>query len=140
MFVKTIAIAALMLFFQCRSGFAQQCLHEGGETPDQQARRKEALAAARMINTIQHNLPPARNGIFLGAEDLANMIAAMYDKGVPMMRFSFAPDTDITPGWRLALDLTKNGYWFSINDVTDPCGFAYISNTSGLIYNAQHLR
>jgi hypothetical protein len=29
---------------------------------------------------------------------------------------------------------------FMIKDTTDPCGFAYISNQAGLIYNAEPIR
>ena len=139
---RIVALAAFTLLLQARGAFAQQCLHEAGETPDQQARRREAVAAARMINTIQWNRPEARTGVFLGPEELAKMIAdVMPDRRSPMMtRVSFAPDTDITPGWRLTLDVAKNGYWFAIKDVTEPCGFTYISNASGLIYTAQPLR
>jgi hypothetical protein len=44
------------------------------------------------------------------------------------------------PGWELKLDVTQDGYWFLIKDKTDPCGFAFISNTSGLIYTAEPIR
>ena len=142
MVTKTIVLTVLSFVLQSGASFAQQCLHENGEAPEQQARRKEALAAARMINTIQHNRPEARNGVFLTPEGLATLRAdVMPDSRNPtMQRLSFAPDTDVIPGWRLSLELTQTGYWFAIKDATDPCGFSYISNTSGLIYNAQPIR
>lgn len=44
------------------------------------------------------------------------------------------------PGWTLTLDLTPQGYWFMIKDKTDPCGFAFVSNQDGLIFEAQPIR
>ena len=44
------------------------------------------------------------------------------------------------PGWELRLDVTANGYWFSIKDKTDPCGLTFVSNQQGLILEAQPLR
>ena len=41
-----------------------------------------------------------------------------------MVRLSFAPDADIIPGWRLTLDVTKEGYWFAIKDTTVDCDTA----------------
>ena len=50
---------------------------------------------------------------------------------------SLTPGTDILPNWQLTLDVTPQGYWFMIKDKSDPCGFAYISNQQGVIYNAE---
>jgi hypothetical protein len=50
------------------------------------------------------------------------------------------PGTDILPGWTLMLDVGFNSYWFMIKDKTDPCGFAYVSNQTGLIYTAEPIR
>ena len=55
-------------------------------------------------------------------------------------RISLSPDADILPGWKLTLDVSENGYWFMIKDTTDPCGFAFISNQSGLIFTAEPIR
>jgi hypothetical protein len=38
------------------------------------------------------------------------------------------------------INVTDNGYWFMIKDKIDPCGFAFISNTTGLIYKAEPIR
>jgi hypothetical protein len=114
--------------------YAQQCLHSGADTPEQTSRRREALGAARLVNTLQANQPGARQRQFLTHEELA---AAA--KGVPPT-YRLAPGDDIVQGWRLRLDPTPNGYWFSIVDTTDPCGFRYISNEQGLILTAEPIR
>ena len=56
MLKRTIAIAIVLLAMSA-SAYAQQCLHGPSEAPDQTARRREALAATRTINNIQHNQP-----------------------------------------------------------------------------------
>jgi hypothetical protein len=139
---KTVPIAIAFCVFAAPA-FAQQCLHESGETPDQVARKRAALTATRTINNIQFNRPEARNRVFLRHEELVNApyVDGMKTSQNPVLQqLSFTPDTDILPGWRLTLDVTPSGYWFSIKDTTDPCGFSYISNQSGLIYTAQPLR
>ena len=40
----------------------QQCLHGPNETPQQQARRREALTATRTVNNLQANQPGAATG------------------------------------------------------------------------------
>lgn len=123
--------------------YAQQCLHGAGETPEQAARRRDGLTVARTVNNIQFNRPGARDGTFLGHADLAT---APFAQGInlstneALKHISFSPDTDILPGWKLTLDVTQAGYWFMVKDTTDLCGFAFISNQSGLIFNAEPLR
>ena len=122
---------------------AQQCLHEAGESPEQLNRRRAALTAARSINTIQFNRPEAKHNVFLSHGELENAPFAqrMKDSKDPVVQqMSLDPQADILPGWRLTLDVTTAGYWFSVKDTTDPCGFTYISNNSGLIYTARPLR
>jgi hypothetical protein len=125
------------------SAYAQQCLHGAGETPDQDARRREALAATRTINTIQANQPGAVNKVYLRHEELVNsaFAARMRESASEIAkRISLRPDEEILPGWKLTLDVTQQGYWFIIKDTTDPCGFAYVSNQTGLIFNAEPIR
>jgi hypothetical protein len=125
------------------SAYAQQCLHGPNETAEQTARRREALTATRTINNIQHNQPAAREKQFIRHAQLADSPYAASMKAKPnelTKRISFSPDGEILPGWKLTLDVSADGYWFSIKDTTDPCGFAYISNTSGLIYTAEPIR
>ena len=141
-----ISKSALMTIVFCMfsaPALAQQCLHESGETPEQIGRRRAALAATRTVNNIQFNRPEAKNKVFLGHAELGSspFAARMKDANDAIVRqMSLQPDTDIVPGWRLTLDVTPTGYWFSVKDTTDPCGFAYISNHSGLIYTAQPLK
>jgi hypothetical protein len=125
------------------AAYAQQCLHGPNETADQTARRREALTVTRTINNIQHNQPAAREKQFIRHAQLADSPFATSMRAKPndlTKRVSFSPDGEILPGWKLTLDVSADGYWFSIKDTTDPCGFAYISNTSGLIYTAEPIR
>jgi hypothetical protein len=36
--------------------------------------------------------------------------------------------------------VATDGYWFMVKDKTDPCGFAFLSNTAGVIYTAEPIR
>lgn len=138
----TIALS-FALSFMSATAFAQQCLHGTGETAEQTARRREALMAARTINNLQFNQPNSRERIFFSHAKLADSPWAASMRANPTefsKRISFDPNAEILPGWKLTLDLTTDGYWFSIKDTTDPCGFAYISNHVGLIYTAEPLR
>lgn len=122
---------------------AQQCLHGTGETAGEAARQRDALAATRAINTIEINQPSARQRVFLTHEQLAGAPAAASLQQSPnpaLRRLALGPDEEILPGWKLTLEVSPTGYWFMIRDTTDPCGFAFISNHSGLIYRAEPLR
>ena len=55
-------------------------------------------------------------------------------------RISLNPLDDILPQWKLTLDVTESGYWFMIKDTSDPCGFAFVSNQTGLIFRAEPIR
>jgi hypothetical protein len=125
------------------SANAQQCLHGPNETPDQAGRRRDALTATRTINNIQFNQPGAAKRSFFGHAQLADSPFAvkMRESGnETVRRISLSPDSDILPGWKLTLDISENGYWFMIKDTADPCGFAFISNQSGLIFTAEPIR
>lgn len=142
MLKRTIAVT-IVLSAMSASTYAQQCLHGPNETPDQTARRREALAATRTINNIQYNQPGAKQRSFirhdqLGESPLGKSMAASPNE--LSRRMSLSPGGEILPGWKLALDVSENGYWFMITDTTDACGFAYISNHNGLIYTSEPLR
>lgn len=126
------AFAFVVLF--AAAAPAQSCLHGGAESPDQAQRRREALGAARFINTLQAQQPGAAQKRYLAHEALA---AA--SPGSPA-RFNLTPGESIVAGWRLVLDVTPKGYWFAITDTSDPCGFRYISNEQGIIFTAQPIR
>ena len=138
----TITFTAALLLTSA-SAYAQQCLHGTEETAEQTARRREALMATRTINNLQFNQPAARERVFFSHAKLVDSPWAASMRANPnefSKRVSLSPDGEILPGWKLTLDVTTDGYWFSIKDTTDPCGFAYISNHSGLIYTAEPLR
>ena len=133
----TIGVVALTapLFAQ------QQCLHGANETPDQAARRKEALGAARTVNNIQANQPGSASRQYFTHEQLAAAPFLEKNATTPeIIAMNFKPGYEILPGWKLTLDTTRTGYWFMIKDTTDPCGFTWVSNQDGLIYKAEHLR
>jgi hypothetical protein len=125
------------------TGYAQECLHGPTESSEQALRRREALTAARSINTIQANQPGSANRLYLRHDELAGspygweMRESTHET---VKRISLTPGTDILPDWQLTLDVTQQGYWFMIRDIADPCGFAYISNQAGAIFNAESIR
>ena len=140
---KTTVLAVAFTTTLAGPAYAQQCLHGPSETSDQSARRREALTATRTINNIQANQPGAINGVFLRHFDLGGspFAARMREsQNEVVKRISLDPEQDILPGWKLTLDVTESGYWFMIRDTTDPCGFAFVSNQTGLILNAEPIR
>ena len=139
--LRIVTFAFVVLTTSVVSAYAQQCLHGSGETPDQAARKREALGATRTINTIQANQSGAVKKIYLRHADLTNSpVAAKMRESANAKRINLNPDEEILPGWKLTLDLTEQGYWFMVKDMTDPCGFAYVSNQGGLILNAEPIR
>ncbi len=104
-----------------RPAVAQQppCLHGGDETPEQANRRRQALQAARAINTSEANLFRANNGY--------TALAAL---PVPALPDGF--------GVNLAADAA--GYAFAVKDLQDACRFAFFSDQDGVIYTAQPIR
>jgi len=143
MFRQTVAFTFILWALSIGSGYAQQCLHGPGETPDQATRRREALTATRTINNIQFNRPEAARGVFLSHADLAaSPFAAKMPESTSdtVRRMSLKPGDEVLPQWKLTLDVTQNGYWFMIKDTSDPCGFAYISNHNGVIFSAEPIR
>lgn len=155
-----VLIATLVVFHSLSViGVAQTCLHDGGESPEQQARRKLAISAARAINTLQHRTRRVENGDFkvtwtpTSFETMKQLSVLPSDQlpqiGSPAVPLSFASDSDLIPGWRLKLDVVTStgpspsspgGYWFMIRDTTDPCGFAIVSNNDGVIFTSSPLR
>jgi hypothetical protein len=107
------------------------CRHFGQESPAQRDRSVAALGATRAINTAQSNYS-AKNSSYASREQLAGYLDGA--------RYNLVPTAEIAPGFKLTLDTTQKGYWFSVTDMTDPCKFSYISNQSGLIFAAQAIR
>jgi hypothetical protein len=132
--MRTAALALSLSLAFASSSLAQQCLHGEGETPEQTARRREALNAARLVNTLQANQPGVSSGRYLSHAELAGAAP-----GLPAS-IRLAPGQDIATGWRLTLDVTPKGYWFAIKDTTDPCAFTFVSNEAGVILRAEPIR
>lgn len=137
--LKYAASFFLFTLLAIRPAAAQQCLHGPSESPDETSRRHQALTAARTVNTLQANQPGARNRSYLRHADLDGSSYAQslrQSTNETLKRLSLRPEDEILPKWKLTLDVTENGYWFMIRDLADPCGFAYISNQAGVIFNS----
>ena len=137
--MKCFVIAIGFALYFSVPTFAQQCLHGPNETPEQRARRREAVSVARAVNTIQVNQPGQNEKRFLRHEELATSPYVTNQK-TSLRSFNFAPGQEVVPGWELMMDVSDAGYWFMVKDKTDPCGFAYISNVTGIIYTAEPIR
>lgn len=106
------------------------CLHEpASETPDQASRKKSALGLARTINSAE----AAYRATFSTYGPLEDLVHGNFVKPAPATG-------EYVTGFKLRLDLTNQGYWFSLADTTDPCGFRFISNQDGLIFMAEPIR
>jgi len=136
--LRRLAFLVVAIGTLASPAFAQQCLHGNAETPEQAARRKEALQVTRTVNNLEANQPGARSGKFLAQQELMSSPFAANSQTAKSL--NFALDSDVTPGWQLTLSLTSDGYWFMVKDKTDPCGFAYISNQNGVIFNSEPIR
>jgi len=137
---RTLVMSVVMFTLAMGTAHGQQCLHGPAESAEQAARRTEAVNAARTINNIQAN----HGGLgYFRYQDLASSPFAVQMRQSPSgpgKRISLVPGTDILPGWTLMLDVAVDHYWFMIKDKTDPCGFAIVSNQTGLIYTAEPAR
>ena len=135
----TFGIAAL----QISAVQAQQCVPGSTVTAEQIARRQDGVRVARTINNLEANQPGNASRKYLSQSDLASSPFATRQTGAAaefFKKLNFTPGGELMPGWELTLDVTGTGYWFSIQDKTDPCGFALISNQRGLIFEAQPLQ
>jgi hypothetical protein len=142
--LRTAIFVIALLSMWARTAHAQQCLHGSNESPDQAARRREAVGATRTINNIQaRQFVVGASRVYLRQPELAGSpFAATFRESTneSIRRISLNPSEDILPGWKLTLDVSESGYWFMIKDTTDPCGFAFISNQNGLIFTAEPIR
>jgi steroid delta-isomerase-like uncharacterized protein len=111
-------LAAVLAFVGVASTGAG-CLHADGESEEQRARRRAAVQVVRHVNTMEHmGLEKARRFVPLGQ--------------VPGVK---APD-----GFQLSLVTDGKDYTVTVKDTRDPCGFAFVSDSSGLIYEAQPIK
>lgn len=123
-----------------RASSQSECV-PGTVSAEQQARRRDGVQLARLINTAQVNQPGAKTRTFLAPHELATSPYVQQRSGDPFVTsLNFTPAEEVMPGWELKLDVTAEGYWFMLRDKTDPCGFAFVSNQSGLIYRAEPIR
>lgn len=116
---------------------------DSAPTPEQTARRTQGVQVARTVHNAQVNQPGARARKYFSQSELATSPFGARQTGTAAEFFkslNFAPGAEVLPGWELKLDLTADGYWFSLKDKTDPCGFAFMSNHEGLIFQARPLR
>jgi hypothetical protein len=139
---RTCAFVFAVAFACVGPIFAQECLHGPNESPEQIARRRDALRVTRTVNNLEANQPGARTTTYLRQiELLSSSFASSPDaQNEWFTKLNFTPGHDVMPGWELKLDLTQDGYWFSVKDKTDACGFRYISNQDGTIFTAEPIR
>jgi hypothetical protein len=139
---RTCALVFAVACLWVIPAFAQECLHGPNETPDQKARRLDALHVARTVNNLQANQPGARTKTYLRQIELTSSPFATGPDGQTewFRKLNFTSGQDVIPGWTLVLDVTQDGYWFAIKDKADRCGFRYISNHEGVIFSAEPIR
>ena len=106
-----------MLAFGVAAGGA--CLHGHDETAEQAQRRQKALQAVHHVNTVEH----------MGIEKAKRFVPLGHVPGVPAAE-----------GFTLSLVTDSRTYMLSAKDTRDACGFAYFSDETGLIYEAQPIR
>ncbi len=114
-----VLLTGLSLPPSTRAGASQEtaaCLHGANENPEQLARRREAIAFTRHVNTIQATAKP------------------------PVPQAELPLTLSIPQGFELHLVSDAKAYSFSVIDTTDPCRFGFFSNEAGLIYQGQALR
>jgi hypothetical protein len=115
-----LAVASGELRFPIVSAQQPACLHGAQESPEQAARRKDALGLTRHINTVQT------------AEGSRTTFYQPLDR-LPLVR-------GIPEAFAVYLATDGKGYAFSVKDKLDPCGFGYFSNQDGRIYVGEGLR
>ena len=115
------------------------CLHAAGqERPADRDRSIAAVAAVRAINTAQSQYAArqAQSGASTRKYATRNELQSLVDG----TRYNLSPGVELTPGFKLTLDVFESGYWFELVDTRDACGFRFVSNQSGLILTAQPIQ
>ena len=124
-----------LVVFCASPSFAQQCLHGPTESPEQAARRRKALSATRLVNTLQSQSAWCRMSGGISGTRTSQPWSRICQPRSNSHRL-----TRSWPGWRLTVDVSAKGYWFAITDTTDACGFRYVSTEDGLILSAEPIR
>ena len=93
---------------------AISCRHQQAATPENRARRAQALTLAKAIHAAEAELV-RRTRQYQPLESLRNLPA-------------------VPSGFQLNLYADRTGYIFAIKDTGDPCRFAVFSDASGLLY------
>jgi hypothetical protein len=121
----------------------EACLHSGAlEAPAEARRRDDALAAARMINTLAASRLSNRSTGYLTWEQIADspQLASLRGAGGPAgelaRKIQWGTDEPL-PGWAIHYIASDNGYAFSLTDTRDPCLFTYSSNDRGVVVEGQ---
>ena len=105
---------------QPAGGRGGACLHEPSETPANAARRRQALAFARQVNTLE-----------AAGKQAGDTYYALADlPGLP----------PLPEGFQARLTTDGESYVFSIKDISDACHFAFFSDQDGVIYTATPIR
>jgi hypothetical protein len=137
-------ISSIFLFFGLTlfgnvSQGGPACLHRDSSDPQQLARRRAALSAVRLINTIEAREMnagrPYQSASELSLSDYYRTQRAARSETVDLESLATS-----LPGWKLAVTTSPNSYWLMLTDTIDPCGFAFVSNQSGVIYKAEPLQ
>lgn len=135
LFIVMIALPPLAM--------AQECLPDRVPTTEQQLARRDAVRAARLVNTAQANharsaerkyLTQAELQTWLGSQRVGTSVEDL------LARLDFRPGAELIKGWEFTFSLTNAGYWFVIKDKNDPCGYSIISSQDGIIYTAEPIR
>jgi hypothetical protein len=118
---------------------ARACLHTGLESPGEVRRREEALAVARMIDSLMGRPRlPNQAARYPTWDELATstIVSTLRGMGGPtgeLARKIHWGSSEPLPGWRMRHLATDDGYAFSLTDTRDPCGLAYYSDETGTI-------
>lgn len=127
--LTSLMLSALILSAGVAS--AQECLHTDTEQTEQLERRRAAVQALRVLNTVEmiYRSQTESFGTF------ANLVASSAWDGQPGTgRFSTESGTDLIPGFRLQLTTDGQSFAMSLRDTMDPCGFTAYTNSEGIIY------
>ena len=144
--IRTLVLTVFVCLCSIDGSTAQArntCVPGATPSAEQQARRRDGVRLARLVNTAEANQPGATAKKFLRQEELSStpfVQKRIEAQDAFVKSLNFTTGEEVLPGWELKRDVTDQGYWFMVRDKTDPCGFAFVSNQNGLIYTAEPIR